>query len=145
MLDISALALGRGSYLAAAALLLLALLFERRRRRAAREAELYRLPNGRRIRHLRPAETDFLYGEIFRGGGYLHAASACGDATAARLALRPGDTVRLSHAPLARRHRRSAHCSPTPHRSRRRWLHTRPLRTPPLHVPHLATLLSTRS
>lgn len=75
------------------ALPVVALLALRRRARAARP-ECYTLPNNKRIHHLRKAETDFLFGEIFRGGGYLQAASPSGaDGDAARLTLRPGDTV----------------------------------------------------
>lgn len=70
-----------------------ALLVRRRWRRGA-VAATHLLPNRKRVHHLRAAETNFLYGEIFRGGGYLAAASPDGGADAAeRLTLKPGDTV----------------------------------------------------
>ena len=71
-----------------ASLLLLALVIALRSRR--RRHELYSLPNGKRIYHLRKAETDFLFGEIFGGGGYLYPSYLD---ERMWLSLAPGDVV----------------------------------------------------
>ena len=76
--------------LAAGIATLILLLLRRLLRRPPPRSELYSLPNGKQIHHLRKAETDFLYKEIFRDGGYLQELTGEQEL---RLTLAPGDVV----------------------------------------------------
>eukprot|EP00665_Eupelagonemidae_sp_cell47_P011532 gene11532-3036_t len=82
--------LSESPLLAAGIATLILLLLRRLLRRPPPRSELYSLPNGKQIHHLRKAETDFLYKEIFRDGGYLQELTGEQEL---RLTLAPGDVV----------------------------------------------------